>query len=78
MTTSRCTLCQRQIFARYKFHEKVQGINEPFEQCMTDLRLLMKDCNYANSEELIQDRVVFGIHSPRVREKLLSVGSELS
>ena len=66
------------IFARYKFHEKIQGVNEPFEQFVTDLRLLVKDCNYANSEEMIRDRIVFGIHSPGVREKLLNVGSNLT
>ena len=56
------------IFARYKFHEKIQGVNEPFEQFVTDLRLLVKDCNYANNEEMIRDRIVFGIHSPRVND----------
>ncbi len=66
------------IFARYKFHEKVQGEREPFEQFVTDLRLLIKDCSYANSDEMIRDRIVFGIHSPKVREKLLNVGSELT
>lgn len=66
------------IFARYKFHEKVQGANEPFEQFVTDLRLLVKDCNYASSEEMIRDRIVFGIQSPKVREKLLNVGSDLT
>lgn len=66
------------IFARYKFHEKVQGEHEPFEEFMTDLRLLVKDCNYANSDEMILDRIVFGIHSPKVRENLLNAGSELT
>lgn len=66
------------IFSRYKFNERVQGLNEPFEQFVTDLKLLVKDCNYANSEEMVRDRIVFGIHSPRVREKLLSVGSDLT
>lgn len=66
------------IFARYKFHERVQGANESFEQFVTELRLLVKDCAYADSEEMVRDRIVFGIHSPRVREKLLSVGSELT
>ncbi len=65
------------IFARYKLHEKVQGEREPFEQFVTDLRLIIKDCIYANSDEMIRDRIVFGIHSPKVREKLLNVGSEL-
>lgn len=66
------------IFARYRFHEKVQGASEPFEQFVTDLKLLVQDCNYANSEEMIRDRIVFRIHSPRVREKLLNVGSDLT
>ncbi|KAK3527066.1 hypothetical protein QTP86_008649 [Hemibagrus guttatus] len=35
------------IFARYKFHEKMQGDR--------------------NSDEMIRDRIVFGIHSPRER-----------
>lgn len=61
------------IFARYRFHERIQGANESFEQFVTELRLLVKDCAYADSEEMVRDRVVFGIHSPRVREKLLSL-----
>uniref|UniRef100_A0A674EBM2 Gypsy retrotransposon integrase-like protein 1 n=1 Tax=Salmo trutta TaxID=8032 RepID=A0A674EBM2_SALTR len=66
------------IFARYKFHEKVQGASESFEPFVTELRLLVKDCDYANKDEMVRDRIVFGIHSPRVREKLLNVGSELT
>lgn len=38
----------------------------------------MKDCSYANSEEMIRDHIVFGIQLPRVREKLLKVGSDLT
>ncbi|KAK3528445.1 hypothetical protein QTP70_000148 [Hemibagrus guttatus] len=53
------------IFARYKFHEKMQGDHEPFEQFVTDLRLLVNDCNYANSDEMIRNCIVFGIHSPK-------------
>ncbi len=66
------------IFARYKFHEKVQGEREPFEQFVTDLRLLIKDCSYANSDEMIRDRIVFGIHSPKVREKLFECGLRIN
>ena len=64
------------IFSHYKFQEKIQAANESFEQFLTDLRLLVKDCAYANSEELVRDCIVFCIYSPVVREKLLSVGSE--
>lgn len=66
------------IFARYKFHEKVQGANESLEQFATELKLLVKDCAYANEDEMVRDRIVFGIQSAKVREKLLSAGSELT
>lgn len=65
------------IFARYRFHEKTQGATEPFEQFVTELRLLVKDCGYTNGEEMVRDRIVFGINSPKIREKLLNVGSDL-
>ena len=66
------------IFARYKFHEKVQGASESFEQFVTELCLLVKDCDYANKDEMVRDSIVFGIHSPRVRVNLLNVGSEVT
>jgi len=66
------------IFARYKFLKKIWGANEPFEQFVTDLRLLVKHCANANSDELVRDCIDFGIHSTTVREKLLSIGSELT
>lgn len=37
----------------------------------------MKDCAYANGDEMIRDHIVFGIHSPAVREKLLNIRSDL-
>lgn len=66
------------IFARYKFHEKTQASGESFEHFVTDLKLLVKDCGYDKSEEMVRDRIVFGTNSPHVREKLLSQGPELT
>ncbi len=66
------------IFARYKFHEKTQRDSESFDQFVTELRLLVKDCNYPNGDEMVRDRIVFGISSPRVREKLLCYGPNLT
>lgn len=43
---------------------------------MTELKLLVKDCGYPNSEELVRDRIAFSINSSSVREKLLSQGAE--
>ncbi|KAJ8333874.1 hypothetical protein SKAU_G00411930 [Synaphobranchus kaupii] len=40
------------IFALYKFHEEMQGESESFDQFVTELKLLVKDCNYPNSDEM--------------------------
>ena len=66
------------VCARYKFHNKVQGQQEPVEQFVTELKLLAKDCSFKDPEEMIRDRIVFGTNSSRVREKLISVGADLT
>jgi hypothetical protein len=66
------------VFARYKFHKKVQSENEPFEQFITDLKLLVKDCGYADPDKMVtRDRIVIGCESTKLREKLIQEGSEL-
>jgi len=40
--------------------------------------MLAKDCSFANDEEMIRDRIVFGTNSKAVREKLLSEGAGLN
>ena len=65
------------IFARYKFQERMQGSGEPFERFVTDLKLLVKDCGYADSDQMVRDRIVFATNSHKVREKLLSHGATL-
>lgn len=66
------------IFTSYKFHEKTQGSGESFEHFVTELKLLVQDCGYENSDEMVRDRIVFATNSPHVREKLLSQGPELT
>ncbi|KAL0194540.1 hypothetical protein M9458_008112, partial [Cirrhinus mrigala] len=66
------------IYARYRFHEKMQADGETFEHFITELKLLVKDCGYPNSDEMVRDRIVFATNFPRVREKLLSQGAELT
>ena len=66
------------VYARYKFHNKVQGQQEPVEQFVTELKLLANDCSFKDPEEMIRDRIVFGTNSSRVREKLISVGADLT
>ena len=66
------------VFSRYKFQCRVQQENETCEEFVTALKVLVKDCGYANPDEMIRDRVVFGIRSVKIREKLITTGSDLT
>lgn len=54
--------------------KKTQGDSESFDQFMTELRLLVKDCNDPNGDEMVRDQIIFGISSSRVRKQLLYYG----
>jgi hypothetical protein len=65
------------IFNRYKFHSKVQEQKETFEQFATQLKNLVRDFSYDKPDEMVRDRIVIGVRNPKIREKLIQVGSEL-
>ena len=67
-----------EVFARYKFHTRVQSNGEPFESFVTDLKLLVKDCAYNDADKMIRDRIVFGVTSSTIREKLINKGNALT
>ncbi|CAB3978506.1 Hypothetical predicted protein [Paramuricea clavata] len=67
-----CEPRRNTIMERYKFNTRVQRDDETADQYVTELKLLAKNCNFGSLEdELIWDRVVYGIKSERVRERLL-------
>ena len=55
----------------------MQQAGESFEQFLTELKLLVKDCGYADPDEMVRDRVVIGCYSSKAREKLIHEGSDL-
>ena len=63
------------IFSRYKCHIKIQETGVSLEQFTTQLKILVKDCNYDKSDEM--DRIVIGVRNQKFREKRIRVGSEL-
>ena len=65
------------VFARHEFHLRVQQAGESFEQFLTELKLLVKDCGHADPDEMVRDRVVIGCYSSKAREKLIHEGSDL-
>ena len=42
------------------------------------MKLLVKDCGYADPDEMVRDRVVIGCYSSKAREKLIHEGSDLT
>ena len=65
------------IFSRYKFNLATQG-TDTIEQYLTKLETLAKDCNFNDPDEMIRDRIVFGVSEEKAREKLIKVGSDLT
>ena len=65
------------VFCRFKFNNEVQGDNT-MEQFVTNVRLLARDCRFPNEPEMIRDRIVFGVKSQKVREKLINEGEKLT
>ena len=66
------------VFARYKFHNKIQGPTEPVEQFITELQLLAQDCKLHDNNEMVRDKIVFGTNSSKVRAKLILEGVKLA
>jgi len=73
-----CAPKKNSVFSRYIFHERRQKQGESFETFVTDLRNLVKDCTYDKANEMVRDRIVAGVLSPEIREKLLNEGDTLT
>ena len=60
-------------FERYRFNCRVQEPEESYDQYKTALRKLAEGCNFntITPEEILCDRLVFGIRDAKVRRQLL-------
>ncbi|GFO22882.1 hypothetical protein PoB_004938700 [Plakobranchus ocellatus] len=57
---------------RYKFNSRNQTRTETFDQYVTDLKNLAKNCKFGNlQDELIRDKIVCGIANEKIKERLL-------
>jgi len=65
------------VFARYRFHQKVQQEGDSFEQILTDLALLAKTVVMVTQMNWFEI-VVAGCHSTEIRVKLIQEGSVLT
>ena len=65
------------IFSRYRFNNEVQG-SDSIDAFVTRLRLRAKDCSFAEEDNMIRDRIVFGCSNAKVRAKLIDEGDKLT
>ncbi|XP_062570142.1 uncharacterized protein LOC134232211 [Saccostrea cucullata] len=57
---------------RHRFHTRVQGKIETIDQYVTDLKIISKNCKFgALEDEMLRDRIVCGVYSEKVKERLL-------
>ncbi len=60
-------------FERYMFNRREQEAGESYDQYRTGLRKLADNCSFGTitPDEVLRDRLVFGIRDSKVRERLL-------
>ena len=60
-------------FERYRFNKRAQELGESYEQYRTTLRKLAESCEFREitPDEILRDRLIFGIQDDKVRERLL-------
>ena len=60
-------------FERYRFNKRVQEAGESYDRYKTALRKLAEGCDFDSitPDEILRDRIVFGIRDNKVRERLL-------
>ena len=67
-----------EIRATVNFSRRLQGPKERFDDFVMALRVLIKDCGFAEEERMLRDAIVLRSHSATVREKCLDKGNELT
>ncbi|XP_048577104.1 uncharacterized protein K02A2.6-like [Nematostella vectensis] len=60
-------------FERFRFNQRMQEPGESYEHYRTALRKLAESCEFdtITPDEILRDRLLFGIHDTKVRERLL-------
>ena len=60
-------------FERYQFNHRTQEVGESYDQYKTALRKLAEGCDFdtMTPDEMLRDRLIFGIRDSKVRKRLL-------
>ena len=73
-----CAPKKNTVFARFVFQERRQKDGETFENFVTDLRNMVKECEYLEPDNMVRDKIVSGIRSKEIRHLLLTEGDKLT
>ena len=61
-----------QTLSRFKFRNMKQKASQNCDSYMSELRLALPECKYRNdSDELLKDQFIFGIHNKEIQDHLL-------
>ena len=64
------------VYDRHRFWSRNQCEEEPVDKWVKELRVIAKDCDFdAQEDNMIRDRIVFGVHDKRVQERMLRDGN---
>lgn len=69
---------RNQIRATVNFNRRKQQEGENFSNFVTDLRILIQDCDYKEEDRMLRDAIVLRSWHPSVREKCLEEGDALT
>ena len=64
--------------ARFRASQRKQMEGETFDNFVKDLRILLMDCDYDNSDDILIDLIINGVSHPKVQERMLDRGSDLT
>lgn len=60
------------IYERFIFYSRKQSDGESFDIFLTDLKKLVRNCEFENqADDMLRDRIVLGINSRELQEQLL-------
>ena len=64
------------VYDRHRFWSRNQCEEEPVDKWVKELRVIAKDCDFDTQEDnMIRDKIVFGVHDKRVQERMLRDGN---
>ena len=66
-----------EIVASKKFKERIQKPKETITSFVTDLMLLVKDCNYVDEDRQVRDQFVYGVSDDDLKKNCLKKETRL-